>query len=129
MSDRLRQMSCGRDLDKISGDVFGRNNLCSSTISKDLNFDVSRALKETFNEDRSISEGSLRLADRTLEGRLEVRLLSHDAHTAPSTTHSGFGYNWEAIVLYKCCSILVGVDGAWSTETTGTPTFMAVFRA
>src|SRR5258708_5855 len=87
----------------------------SNGISQELDFNVSRAFEETLDEDGSITKGCLGLTDRAFEKSLEVRLLPHDTHTTPSSSHGGFDDNWKSILLNEGLSVSISIYGSWCT--------------
>ena len=96
LADFVREMSGRCDFNNflvatLDGAVaLEQVNSVASSIGKDLDFNMARALKEPLNEDGTIAEGGLGLGDGPLKSILEIRLLADDTHTTTSTTHSCF---------------------------------------
>ena len=59
-------------------------------VSKDLYFNVARALEETFDEDSAVAESRLGFRDCTFEGILEVGLFTNNTHTTSTSSHGRF---------------------------------------
>lgn len=87
----------------------------TDSIGKDLHLNVSGALKETLNEDSSVTEGGFGFRDSSLERVLEIGLFPDYTHTTSSSTHGGLDDDWEAILLDEGISVLVGIHGSRST--------------
>jgi hypothetical protein len=64
----------------------------SVMVGQDLNFQVARAGKIFFEEDRGIAESGPRFVLRLFEAAIKVRLVGDDAHAAPAATHGGFDH-------------------------------------
>lgn len=85
------------------------------SVSEQLNFDVPRALEESLDEDSTIAERGLGLADCTLERILEFLLVADDTHSTSSTSHSGLDDDREAMLFHEFSTVSVRLDRAGST--------------
>lgn len=93
LPDFLRKMHgrCNLD-DFLVPPLYGTITLekvhgVTHAVSEDLDFNVARALEETFDEDGTVAEGRLGLTDSTVERVFEVGLLTDNSHPTASTAH------------------------------------------
>src|SRR6266545_1162938 len=98
-------------------------NCVSNTISEELYFNMPWTFKETFNEDSSVTESGLSLADCAFKRGFKVRLFAHNAHATSTATHGGLDYNWKAIFLNESLPILIAFDRTWCTWDDGDANF------
>ena len=95
LADLLGEVSRGCDFDDLLvATLHGAVTLeevdgVALGVSEELHLNVTRTLEEPLNEDGTVTEGGLSLGNGTLEGGLEIRLLTDDAHTASTTAHRG----------------------------------------
>lgn len=100
LANLLREVRGGCDLDNFLMTTLDRAialeevDCVARTISQKLDFDVAGALEEPFDEDSTIAESRLGLADCTLEVVLEVGLFANDTHTTASSAHSSLDDHW-----------------------------------
>lgn len=69
-------------------------NRVTNTIGKDLDFDVTGALKETLDKDGAISECRFRLGYGTFKRVFEVGLLANNTHATAAATHSSLNNDY-----------------------------------
>lgn len=94
---------------------FKEVNAVTLTIGKKLDFNVPRSVKESLNEDSTVTESTFGLTDSSLKALLETLLVPNDSHTSSTTTHGSLDDNGESVLLNELGSFVVRFDRAWST--------------
>jgi hypothetical protein len=69
-------------------------NRVTDAIGKNLDFDMTGALKETLYKDSTISECRFRLGYGTFEGVFEVGLLANNTHATAATSHGSLNNDY-----------------------------------
>lgn len=121
LSDGFLQMGSRGDFDdllvtSLDGTVsFKEVNAVTLTIGKKLDFNVSRSVKESLDEDSTVTESTLGLTDSSLKALLETLLVPNDSHTSSTTTHGSLDDDGESVLLNELGSFVVRFDRAWST--------------
>lgn len=89
------------------------------TIGKKLDFNVSGSVKESLDEDGTVTESTLGLTDSSLKALLKTLLIPNNSHTSSTTTHSGLDNNRESVFLNERGSLVIRLDRARSTGDDG----------
>lgn len=88
-------------------------------VTEKLDLDVLGLVKESLDEDGTVTEGSLGLGGGTLEGLLQALLLADDSHTSATTTEGSLDDDGEAILVSEVLDLLVPLDGTIGTRDDG----------
>lgn len=121
LSDGFLEMGRRSDFDdllvtSLDGTVsFKEVDAVTLTIGKKLDFNVSGSVKESLDEDSTVTKSTLGLTDSSLKALFETLLVPNDSHTSSTTTHGSLDDDGESILLDKLGSLVVRFDRARST--------------
>lgn len=73
----------------------------------------------TLDEHRSITKSALRLTNRPLKIFLEALLIPHNPHPSPTTSHSSFDDDREAVLLDEVVCFVIGLNWTRSSGHDG----------
>ena len=99
--------------------AFVKVNKVAMVISKQLDFNVFRFVKEALNKDSAVAESRCSLRSGALECIFQGFLLSDDAHATATSSKGGFDDDGEAIFVRELLDFLVLFNSSLCTGNDG----------